>query len=155
MRCEMVMCLFFIIHLHVKYNNHCVLQEFRAAIVTFTNGYDPVFPDSSYEIELTVPLPAGFTIIGDCGVTTIEATDFDYNSQYMSSVTFALNEARDDLEVFSKKSDGKMWTVSLKTKQTFRIENPLTVILNAYVSLFHAHTLSPLKHIILEILCKS
>jgi hypothetical protein len=121
----------------VKYNNRYVFQEFRAAINTFTNGYDPVFPASSYNITLTVPLPAGFTIIGDCGATTIEATDFDYNSQYMSSVTFSLNEAREDLEVFSEKSDGKNWAVNLKTKQTFRIEEPLTIVLNAYVSLFH------------------
>jgi hypothetical protein len=98
-----------------------------------------------------VPLPTGFTIIGDCGVAKIEATDFDYNSQYMSSVTFDFNEAREDLEVFSQKSDGKMWTVILKTKQTFRIEKPLTVILNAYVSLFHARTLSLLKYIVHEI----
>ncbi|PNF34960.1 hypothetical protein B7P43_G15616, partial [Cryptotermes secundus] len=108
--------------------------EFRAAIVTFTNGYDPVFPESHYDIEVPVPLPAGFTIIGDCGAAKIEAIDYDYNSQYMSSVTFSLNEAREDLEVFSEKSDGKIWSVSLKTRQTFRIEEPLTLHLNAYDS---------------------
>lgn len=147
------MYLFFIILLCVKCNNHCVFQEFRAAIVTFTNGYDPVFPEPSYNFKLTVPVPAGFTIIGDCGVAQIEAIDYDYNSQYMSSITFSLDETREDLEVFSEKSDGKIWTVSLKTKQTFRIEEPLTLVLNAYVSLFH--TLSLLKYINHEILCKS
>lgn len=132
----------------MKYNNHCTFQEFRAAIVTFTNGYNPVFSEPRYNIELRVPLPAGYTIIGDCGVAQIEATDYDYNSQYMSSVAFSLNEARDDLEVFSKKSDGKFWTVNLKTKQTFRIEEPLTLILNAYVSLFHFHALSLSKYVL-------
>lgn len=96
-----------------------------------------------------MPLPAGFTIIGDCGAAKIEAIDYDYNSQYMSSVTFSLNEAREDLEVFSEKSDGKIWTVNLKTKQTFRIEEPLTLLLNAYVSIFH--NLSLLKYIIHKI----
>ncbi|XP_033610358.1 uncharacterized protein LOC111871971 isoform X2 [Cryptotermes secundus] len=108
--------------------------EFRAAIFTFKNEYDPVFLESSVNIKLTVPLPAGFTIIGDCGAAKIEAIDYDYNSQYMSSVTFSLNEAREDLEVSSEKSDGKIWTVRLETKQTFRIEEPLTLHLNAYDS---------------------
>lgn len=96
-----------------------------------------------------MPLPAGFTIIGDCGAEKIEAIDYDYNNQYMSNVTFSLNEMREDLEVSSEKGVGKIWTVSLKTKQTFRIEEPLTLHLNAYVSLFN--TLSLLKYIILDI----
>jgi hypothetical protein len=83
-----------------------------------------------------VPLSAGSTIVGECGVAAIEATDSDYNNQYTSNVEFVLSEGVEKLEVSSKKIDGKKWAVSLTTTETFRIEEPLTFVLTAYVSLF-------------------
>jgi hypothetical protein len=111
-------------------------QEFRTRIRSFTNGYEPIFPQSSYNIILPVPLPAAFTIIGDCGVTAIEAEDFDYNDQYNSNVEFVLSKEVEKLQVSSKKSKGKNWSVSLTTTETFKIERPLTFNLTARVSLF-------------------
>jgi hypothetical protein len=114
--------------------NIYILQEFRAQITTFTNIYPPEFPESSYEIKLPMPLPAGYTIVGECG-KVIEVTDFDYHNQYKSDVTFSLKDTTEDLEVTALKGDGKNWTVILKTTNTFRIEEPLTVTLVAHVSI--------------------
>jgi hypothetical protein len=83
-----------------------------------------------------MPLPAGFNITGNCGATEIEATDYDYNSGYKSNVEFSLDDTTKDLEVFSSKSTGKNWSVTLKTTKTLKIETPLRFVLTAYVSLF-------------------
>ncbi|XP_021934572.1 uncharacterized protein LOC110837076 isoform X2 [Zootermopsis nevadensis] len=109
-----------------------VKVEFRLSIDRFTNGYPPTFLESSYDISLVVPLPVGSTIIGDCGVTDIEVTDFDYNNQYPSQVEFVLSEAAEKLQVSSVKRNGKKWAVSLKTTETFNIVQPLTFSLTAY-----------------------
>jgi hypothetical protein len=111
------------------------LQEFRAQIATFTNMYAPVFPESSYEIKLPMPLPAGYTIVGECG-ESIEVTDYDYNSRYNSDVVFSLKDTTEDLEVTSLKTEGKKWAMILKTINTFRIAEPLTVTVVAHVSIF-------------------
>jgi predicted ribosome quality control (RQC) complex YloA/Tae2 family protein len=112
------------------------LQEFGAQITTFTNIYPPEFPESSYKIKLPVPLPAGYTIVGECG-KVIEVTDYDYQSQqYRSDITFSLKDTTEDLEVTALKRDGRNWAVILKTTNTFRIEEPLTVTLVADVSIF-------------------
>jgi hypothetical protein len=97
--------------------------------------YPPEFPESSYEIKLPMPLPAGYPIVGECG-ETIEVTDYDFHNQYQSGVEFSLQGATEDLEVSAVKSDGKKWAVILKTKNTFRIEEPLTLTLVARVSIF-------------------
>jgi hypothetical protein len=121
----------------VKCNIYYVLQEFRAGITTFTNGYEPIFTQPSYNITLPVPLPAGYTIVGECGAVEIEAEDFDYHNQYRSNVTFILgDEEAKYLQVSSVKSDGKRWAVNLETTETFRDEQPLTFVLTACVSLF-------------------
>jgi hypothetical protein len=112
------------------------LQEFRAPITNLTNIYPPEFPKTSYNITLPMPLPAGFTIFGECG-EVIEVIDYDYLSQrYESDVVFALKDTTEDLEVAALKRDGKKWAVILKTTNTFRIEEPLTVTLVAHVSIF-------------------
>jgi hypothetical protein len=112
------------------------LQEFRAEITNFTNTYAPKFPQTSYNITLPMPLPAGYTIFGDCG-KVIEVTDYDYHSGYRSDVVFSLKDTTEDLEVTALKSDGKKWAVILKTTNTFRIEEPLTVTLVADVSILY------------------
>jgi hypothetical protein len=96
--------------------------------------YPPEFPEPSYEIKLPMPLPAGYTIVGECG-KVIEVTDYDYNSKYDNDVMFSLKDTTEDLEVSAVKSDGKKWAVILKTTNTFRIEEPLTVTLVAHVSI--------------------
>ena len=116
------------------YNNH-ILQEFVAEIDTFTNGYAPIFPEKIPEILLPMPLPAGYTIVGECG-EEIEVTDYDFNVQYNSSVEFSLDDTT-DLQVTSSKSEDKKWAVILKTTSTFRIEEPLTVTLVATVSILN------------------
>ena len=116
------------------YNNH-ILQEFRAQITNFTNEYPPEFQEPNYKIKLPMPLPAGYTIIGKGG-EVIEATDYDYNSQYKSGVIFSLRDPVEDLEVTTLEREGKKWGVSLKTKNTFKIEEPLTITLVAQVSIF-------------------
>ena len=116
------------------YNIH-ILQEFRTQITNFKNRYAPEFPKSVYEIELPMPLRAGYTIVGECG-EMIEVTDYDYHSQYRSDVVFSLKDATEDLEVSALKCDGKKWAVILKTTNTFSIEEPLTITLIAHVSIF-------------------
>jgi hypothetical protein len=112
------------------------LQEFQVPITAFTNMYGPDFPESSYEITLPMPLPAGYTIFGECG-EKIEVTDYDYNVQYRSDIVFSLNETREDLEVTSlKPPEGKKWAMILKTKNTFKIAEPLTVTVVAKVIIF-------------------
>lgn len=113
--------------------NIYILQEFLAEINTFTNGYAPKFPETIPEILLPMPLPAGYTIIGEGG-EVIEVTDYDFNSLYDSSVEFSLDDTT-DLQVTSSKSEGKKWAVILKTTSTFRIEEPLTLTLVAKVSI--------------------
>jgi len=114
------------------YNIH-ILQEFRAPINTFTNMYPPEFLETSYNIKLPMPLPAGFTIFGECG-KMIEVIDYDYRSfDYKSDIVVSLNDTTEDLEVTALKSDGRKWAVILKTTKTFRIEEPLTVNLDAHV----------------------
>jgi hypothetical protein len=134
------------------YNIH-ILQEFGAQITTFTNKYPPEFPESSYEIKLSMPLPAGYTIVGECG-KVIEITDYDYNSKFESDVIFSLKDTTEDLEVAALKRDGRKWAVILKTTNTFRIEKPLTVTLVAAVSIFcrlfvskHTCTEAPFKEL--------
>jgi len=105
--------------------------EFRTEITNFKNRYPPEFPESVYEIELPMPLAAGYTIVGDCG-TVIEVTDYDYHNLYQSDVIFSLKDPTADLEVSGLKIDGKKWAVTLKTTSTFRIEEPLTVTLVAH-----------------------
>lgn len=112
-----------------------ILQEFRAKITTFTNIYPPEFPETSYDFKLPMPLPAGYTIVGECG-NVIEVTDYDYHIAYESDVIFSLNDTTNNLEVSASKRDGKNWAVILKTTNTFRIEEPLTVTLDAEVSIF-------------------
>jgi hypothetical protein len=126
------LCIYFALYF-VTVNIH-ILQELRAPITTFTNIYPPKFPESSYEITLPVPLPAGYTIVGECG-EMIEVTDYDYHIRYMSDVTISLKDTTEDLEVNALKRDGKKWAVILKTTNTFRIEEPLTVTLVAHVSI--------------------
>jgi hypothetical protein len=85
-----------------------------------------------------MPLPAGYTIVGECG-EVIEATDYDYNSQYVSDVKFVLSEEseqRDNFEVTALKREGKKWGVSLQTKNTLKIEDPVTLTVVATVSVF-------------------
>jgi hypothetical protein len=109
------------------------LQEFLSEINKFTNNYDPEFPELSYKIELPMPLPAGYNIVGSCG-QVIEVADYDYNIQYQSDVVFSLKDPTPDLEVTGLKiNDGKKWSVSLKTTSTFRIDEPLTVTVVAKV----------------------
>jgi hypothetical protein len=111
------------------------LQEFRAPINTFTNIYPPEFPETSYNITLPMPLSPGYTIVGECG-EVIEVTDFDYrSSDYKSDVIFSLKDTTGDLVVTALKRDGRKWAVILKTTNTFRIEEPLTVTLVATVSI--------------------
>jgi len=105
--------------------------EFRTEITNFKNRYPPEFPESVYEIELPMPLPAGYTIVGDCG-DVIEVTDYDYHIQYRSDVVFSLKDTTEDLEVSALKLVGKKWAVILKTTNTFRIEEPLTITLIAH-----------------------
>ena len=116
------------------YNIH-ILQEFRTQITNLTNRYNPKFSNSSYEIELPMPLPKGYTIVGGCGAV-IKVTDYDYNSRYLSDVKFSLEDPTADFEVTGLKSNGKDWDVILKTTNTFKIENSLTVTLVATVSIF-------------------
>jgi len=97
--------------------------------------YAPEFQESSYEIKLPMPLPAGYTIVGECG-EVMEVTDYDYHNQYRSDVSFSLEGTTEDLEVSGSKINGKKWSVTLKTKNTLRIEEPLTVTLVAHVSIF-------------------
>lgn len=104
-------------------------------ISNFSNKYKPKFPETSYEIELPMPLPAGYNIVGSCG-QVIEVADYDYHNQYQSDVVFSLKDPTPDLEVTGLKIDGKNWTVSLKTTSTFRIEEPLTVTVVAKVRMF-------------------
>jgi hypothetical protein len=111
------------------------LQEFRVPITAFTNIYGPEFPESSYEIKLPMPLPAGYTIFGEFG-KLLEVTDYDYNIQYKSNIVFSLNETTKDLEVASLKTEGKKWAMILKTTNTFKIAEPLTVTVVAEVSKF-------------------
>lgn len=83
-----------------------------------------------------MPLPTGYTLVGECGSEEIEATDYDYNSKYMSSVEFSLKETIEDLEVTALQLGGKKWGLSLKTKNTFQIEKALTLTVVARVSIF-------------------
>ena len=115
--------------------NIYILQEFRTQISTFTNLYPPEFPESSYNITLPMPLPAGYTIVGDCGVL-IDVTDYDYHIDYTSNIELSLKDPREDLVVTAGKRVGKKWPVILKTTNTFRIEEPLTITLVAKVSIF-------------------
>jgi hypothetical protein len=115
--------------------NIYILQEFRTQISTFTNLYPPEFPESSYNIKLPMPLPAGYPIVGDCGIM-INVADYDYHDQYRSDIVLSLKDPREDLVVTAGERDGKKWPVILKTKNTFRIEEPLTVTLVAEVSIF-------------------
>jgi len=126
------LCIYFALYF-VTVNIH-ILQDFRTQITTFTNIYPPKFPESSYEITLPMPLPAGYTIVGECG-EIIEVTDYDYHSRYLSDVSFSLKDTTEDLEVTALKRDGKKWAVILKTTNTFRIEEPLTLTLVAEVSI--------------------
>lgn len=111
----------------------CIPQrvEFRAQITNFTNKYPPEFQEPNYKIKLPMPLPAGYIIVGKGGEVMIEATDYDYNSQYKSGVIFSLRDPVEDLEVTTLEREGKKWGVSLKTKNTFNIEEPLTITLVA------------------------
>jgi hypothetical protein len=82
-----------------------------------------------------MPLPAGYTIVGDCGIL-IDVTDYDYHNDYMSNIVFSLKDPRADLVVTAGERVGKKWPIILKTTNTFRIEEPLTVTLVAEVSIF-------------------
>jgi hypothetical protein len=98
-----------------------------------------------------MPLPAGYTIVGECG-TVIEVTDYDYHNDYRSDVVFSLRDTMEDLEVTALKSDSKKWAVILKTTNNFSIEEPLTVTLVAKVSIlrsiftFHRSKLGYINH---------
>jgi hypothetical protein len=126
--------------------NIYILQEFRAQISTFTNFYPPEFPELSYNIKLPMPLPAGYTIVGECGDSMIDVTDYDYHDHYRSNIVFSLKDRREDLNVTAGERVGKKWPVILKTTNTFRIEEPLTVTLVAEVSIFCRLFISKFTH---------
>ena len=100
-----------------------------------------------------MPLPVDYTIFGECG-ENIEVTDYDYHSNYRSNVNFSLKDTTEDLNVTASKLDGKKWAVILKTTNTLRIKEPLTVTVVAEVSILcrlfiskYTYTETPFKEL--------